>query len=138
MKVQTGQGKNKLSLIEPHIILWKMWSKEWRIWLSGAIPMKFVLWVHHRIRWIRNRTWDEKVMKKRSWEIKEVKKWKWWCWWIGKWKWKWRMCMFILKWQISTLILQVSLHLSPTIFSSNFVLNCNLVRKLITNWNLKL
>ena len=27
-----------------------------------------------------------------------------------------RKCMFILKWQISTLILQVSLHSSPTVF----------------------
>ena len=38
-----------------------------------------------------------------------------------------RKWMFILKWQISTLILQVRLHSSPTVFF------CNLVRKLIPN-----
>ena len=29
MKVQTSQGKNKFSLIEPHMILWEMWSKKY-------------------------------------------------------------------------------------------------------------
>ena len=29
---------------------------------------------------------------------------------------KGRRCMFILKWKISILILQVNLHLSPTVF----------------------
>ena len=66
VKVQAGQWKYKVSLIEPHMILWKMWSKEWQIWLSGAIPKKSVLWVCHRIRRIRNQTSDEEVIKKRK------------------------------------------------------------------------
>ena len=36
--------------------------------------MKSVLWMCHRIRWIRNRTSDEEVIKKRKIEIKEKRK----------------------------------------------------------------
>ena len=106
VKVQTGQRKNKFSLIEPHMILWKMWSKKWQIWLSGAIPRKPVLWVHHRIRQIRNQTSDKKVIKKRKLinqreneengndDVDGLEN-----------EGKVRKCMFILKWKISTLIL---------------------------------
>ena len=34
--------------------------------MSGANPRKSVLWVHHKIRRIRNQTSDEKVIKKRK------------------------------------------------------------------------
>ena len=34
--------------------------------MSGAIPKRSVLWVHHRIRRIRNKTSDEEVIKKRK------------------------------------------------------------------------
>ena len=63
-----GLGKYKLSLIESHMILWKIWNKEWWILLFRAIPMKSVLWVRHRIRRIKNRTSDEEVIKKRRLE----------------------------------------------------------------------
>ena len=118
VKLQTGQGKYKFSLVESHMILWKMWSEEWWIWLSGAIPRKSVLWVRHRIRRIRNRTSDEEVIKKRKLRNQRENE--------EKWRrnendedgesGKWRKCMFILKWKISTLILHLSLHLSPTVF----------------------
>ena len=76
-----------------------------------------MLWVRHRIRWIRNQTSDEEVIKKRKLrnqreneenENDDVDG-------SGN-EGKIRKCMFILKWQISTLILQVSLHSSPTVF----------------------
>ena len=73
--------------------------------------------VRHKIRWIRNQTSDEEVIKKRKLrnqreneenENDDVDG-------SGNER-KIRKCMFILKWQISTLILQVSLHSSPTVF----------------------
>ena len=117
MKVQTGQGKYQFSLIEPHMILWKIWSNKWRIWLSGVISRKSVLWVRHRIRRIRNQTSDEEVIKKRKLRNQreneengndDVDG--------SRNEGKIRKCMFILNWQIFTLILQVSLHSSPTVF----------------------
>ena len=66
LKVQMGQGKYQFFLIESHMILWKIWSKKWQIWLSGAIPKKSMLWVHHRIRRIKNQTSDGEVIKKRK------------------------------------------------------------------------
>ena len=98
--------------------------------MFGAIPRKSVLCVRHRIRRIRNYKSDEEVIKKRKLKNQreneengndDVDG--------SENKGKIRKCMFILKWQIFTLILQVSLHSSPYIL----VLNCNLVRKLIPN-----
>ena len=34
--------------------------------MSRAIPKNSVLWVHHRIRRIRNQTSDEKIIKKKK------------------------------------------------------------------------
>ena len=76
-----------------------------------------MLWVRHRIRRIRNQTSDEEVIKKRKLRNQteneengndDVDG-------SGN-KEKIRKCMFILKWQMSTLILQVSLHSNPTVF----------------------
>ena len=85
--------------------------------MFGAVPRKFELWVNHRIGRIENRTSDEEVIKKRKLRNQkeneengndDVDG-------SGN-EGKIRKCMFILKWQISTLILQVSLHLSPIVF----------------------
>ena len=134
MKVQTGQEKYKLSLIKPHIILWKIWSKELWIWLSGAVPRKSVLWVRYRIRRTRNRTLDGEVIKKRKLrnqrdernkndEDDEES---------GKWR-KWR-CVFI---KVANIHFNTSgkFTFKSNSFYCNLVLNCNLVSKLIPNLN---
>ena len=133
MKVQTGQGKYQFSLIESHMILWKMWSKKLRIWLFEAILRKSVLWVSYRIRQIWNRTSDEEVIKKRKLRNQRENEKK------GRrngndddcGSGKWR-CVFIKV---------TNIHFNPpsklafksNSFSYNLVLNCNLVRKLIPN-----
>ena len=79
--------------------------------------MKSTVGVHYRIRRIRNQTSDKEVIKKRKLRNQreneenrnnDVDG--------SKNKGKIRKCMFILKWQISTLILQVSLHSSTIVF----------------------
>ena len=88
--------------------------------MSGAISIKSVLWVHHRNRRIRNRTSDEEVIKKRRLKIKVKMK-------ENKRRKKnddddddestiGEEIKVLLKRQIYTLILQVSLHLSLTVF----------------------
>ena len=61
---------------------------------------------------------DEEVIKKRRFKIKEEnerkKEMKMMV--TDEMKKKGRRCMFILKWKIFILILQVNLHLSPTVF----------------------
>ena len=133
--------KYKFSLIENNMVLWKIWSNKRRIWLSETISMKSVLWVYHRIIWIRNRTSNEEEIKKRKIEIKEKRKKK-------KWR-KIKMMMLMDREnegkmrKVNVYIKVINIHFNPSgkfafksnSFSCNLVLNCNLIRKLIPNWN---
>ena len=109
-----------------------MWSKKWQILLFSTIPKKFVLWVHHRIKRIKNQTSDEEVIKKRKLrnqreneknrndDVDGLGN-------EGK-----EMHVYI---KVANIHFNPpsKLAFKPNSFSYNLVLNCNLVGKLIPN-----
>ena len=94
-----------------------------------------MLWVHHRIRWIRIWTSDEEVIKKRRLRNQSENEWK-------KEEMEMMMMKMIGKMKESEGFIKVeNIHFNPpgkfsfksNSFSCNLVLNYNLVRKLIPN-----
>ena len=106
--------------------------------MSRAVPKKSVLWVRHRIRWIRNRTSDEEVIKKRRLRNQRENKRK-----ENEDDRDDDREMEVKVKEMYVFIKVTNIHFNPldklafksNSFSCNLVLNCNSVRKLIANSN---